>query len=108
MSALLRDLYGHQAWADAEHWRALEAHPPALEDARLRERLHHIHHVQRIFLWVVRDQPARFAVTRPEDFASPTALKEYARTYHGEVAGFLGSLDEAGLARRVRIPFFKD
>jgi hypothetical protein len=26
MNSLLLDLYGHQAWADAEHWRAIGAH----------------------------------------------------------------------------------
>ncbi|MGA9362746.1 MAG: hypothetical protein WBW16_00070 [Bacteroidota bacterium] len=30
MNDLLLDLYAHQAWADAEHWRAFEAKPGAL------------------------------------------------------------------------------
>lgn len=52
MNRLLRDLYYHQAWADAEHWRALEAFPTALEDTTLRGRLHHYHFVQHAFLWL--------------------------------------------------------
>ena len=46
MPSYLEELYAHQEWADAEHWRALEAHPPALEDKAIRDRLHHIHLVQ--------------------------------------------------------------
>ena len=53
MDQLLRDLYGHQAWADAEHWRAIEAHPAARDDQAIRRRLYHLHSVQRGFMWVV-------------------------------------------------------
>src|SRR5438876_7091463 len=60
MHRLLRDLYGHQAWTDAEHYRAIEAHPPARDDRAIRERLHHIHLVQRAFLWAVTGQTTAF------------------------------------------------
>lgn len=108
MSQMLRDLYAHQAWADAEHWRALEAQPGALQDVKLWERLHHIHIVERAFLWAMRDQSQRFEITKPEDYTTPAALKRYAREYHDEVAAFLGTLDDAGLEAAVGIPWFKD
>jgi hypothetical protein len=53
MHSLLRDLYGHQAWADAEQWRAVHAYAPASADTAIRERLHHMHLVQRAFRWIV-------------------------------------------------------
>jgi hypothetical protein len=56
MNSHLHELYGHQEWADAEHWRAFEAYPAALEDRAIRERLHHIHLVQHGFLWVASPQ----------------------------------------------------
>ena len=37
--SVLRDLWNHHAWADAEHWGAFEAFPRALEDRSLLERL---------------------------------------------------------------------
>ena len=46
----LQELYLHQEWADAEHWRAFESFPQALEDKAIRERLLHIHLVQHAFL----------------------------------------------------------
>jgi hypothetical protein len=42
MNPLLRDFCQHQAWADAEHWRAIEAHPAAAQDAAIKNRLHHV------------------------------------------------------------------
>ena len=72
MDKLLHDLYSHQAWADAEHWRAIEACASALQDKVVRERLHHIHLVQHGFLSVVTGRP--FTLTKPEDF-SDSSLK---------------------------------
>src|SRR5262252_828635 len=67
MASLLRDLYDHQHWADAEHWRVIEAHPSAAADQALRTRLHHINLVQRAFRWMVGDRQSPFAMTKTED-----------------------------------------
>jgi uncharacterized damage-inducible protein DinB len=108
VDSLLRDLYGHQAWADAEHWRALEAHPPALADKAIRDRLHHIHIVQRSFRWIIGDRQTAFEFTTTEDFRPPGALKEYAREYHVEMAAFLDGLSDVRLAERIVVPWFRD
>jgi uncharacterized damage-inducible protein DinB len=104
----LRDLYAHQAWADAEHWNAIGAHPGAREDAAIRQRLHHIHFVQHAFLWTVgaRDRP--FSVTKPDDFTSFDRLREYAREYHVQLPIVLRELTDARLAEPVSIVWFKD
>jgi uncharacterized damage-inducible protein DinB len=39
---LLKDLAHYQAWADAEHWKALHANAALLEDADIRKRMNHI------------------------------------------------------------------
>jgi uncharacterized damage-inducible protein DinB len=102
----LHDLYRHQAWADAEHWRAFEGHPPALEDRAIRERLHHIHLVQRAFLSAARGEP--IVGTRPSEFESMAALKEYGVQYHREVGPFVEGLSDARLGELMQIPWFKD
>ncbi len=107
MNPLLCDLYGHQAWADAEHWRAIEAHPPAASDPAIRNRLHHLHIVQRGFQWAVTDQTIRFTFTRPEDFALDQ-LKAYAIEYHEAIARLLDGMTDARLAETIAIPWFKD
>ncbi len=107
MDAQLCDLYGHQAWADAELWAALEAHPQALGDLAIRERMHHIHIVQRSFRWIVGDRKAPFAFTKADDFADPRALKDYARTYHAEALPFVAGLTDAQLDTRIGVPWFE-
>jgi uncharacterized damage-inducible protein DinB len=102
---LIADFHGHQAWADAEHWRALLAHPPALSDARLFERLHHIHVVQHAFLCIATGQSYQGRAVSEFD---PPALLAWARQYHEAAAGVVGALDEAALEREVGVPWFQD
>jgi uncharacterized damage-inducible protein DinB len=108
MNPLLRDLYGHQTWADAEGWRAIEAHPPACDDAAIRARLHHIHLVQRAFRWIAGGRESPLALTTPADFASLAALKTYARDYHDEIAHFVSTLTAERLDTLIDIPWFKE
>jgi uncharacterized damage-inducible protein DinB len=103
----LRDLYAHQAWADAEHWNAIAAHPAAREDAAIRQRLHHLHFVQHAFLWTVGPRDHPFGLTKPGDFISFDRLREYAREYHVQ-APFLRDLSDVRLGEPVSIAWFKD
>jgi uncharacterized damage-inducible protein DinB len=107
MNALLRDFYGHQAWADAEHWRAIESHPAARDDAAIRARLYHIHLVQRAFRSFVGDRQTSFDV-KADDFATLAHLKAWARAYHDEMLPLLDSLSDSRLAERVDIQWFHD
>src|SRR2546423_8231682 len=106
MNPLLRDLYGHQEWADAEHWRAIQAHPPAAADDALHTRLHHINLVQRAFRWIVGDRRAPFEITKPEDFTSLHDLKLATREYHDEVVRFLAALPHGRFDETIEVPWF--
>jgi uncharacterized damage-inducible protein DinB len=106
MNPLLRDFCAHQFWADAEHWSAIEAHSAAAADVAIRSRLHHIHQVPRGFAWAVGDRETVAALTRPEDFSSLPALKQYARASHDQLARFLASVDDR-LDERIAIPWFR-
>jgi uncharacterized damage-inducible protein DinB len=108
MNPLLSDLYGHQAWADAEHWRAIGRHEPAREDPAIRTRLHHIHLVQRIFRWAVGDRSTPFELSKPEDFPSFDQLRAYGREYHDEMAGFFDAIGDHRLAERITMPWVQD
>ena len=109
MRDYLIDLYRHQEWADAEQWRAYEAHPAALSDKALWERLHHIHLVQRFFLAIARgDNMNELTITKPEDYATPHALKTYAREFHRAAEQFLSTTDREALKRSINVPWFKD
>jgi uncharacterized damage-inducible protein DinB len=100
MNVLLDDLYGHQAWADAEHWRAIEAHAPARDDHAIRDRLHHIHLVQRSFIWAVGDRATPFAFSKPDDFKTFDDLKSFARESHAITSQVRTGVTDTELARR--------
>ena len=108
MNPLLRDFCAHQFWADAEHWRAIEAHSAAAADAAIRSRLHHIHQVQRGFAWAVGDRATVPALTRPEDFAALPALKEYAQASHDQLTRILDHVSDERLDERIVIPWFQN
>lgn len=108
MNALIRDLYGHQSWADAEHWRAIEAHPQARDDLAIRSRLHHLHLVQRSFMWAVGDRTAAFALSKPDDFKTLDDLKAFARESHADIDHVLSRATDARLTESVTMPWFKD
>jgi uncharacterized damage-inducible protein DinB len=106
MHSLLRDLYDHQEWADAAHWRAFEALPAAREHVGLRRRLHHIHQVQRMFVWAIGDRAAAPTPTNPDDFQSFEDLKAYARGSHEQIRQMLSGLAAERLAATITMPWF--
>jgi len=106
MSSLLADLYGHQEWADAAHWRAIAACSAARDDLAIRTLLLHIHLVQRFFMFACGDGKAPPEIPEPGDVPAFEALKAYARVSHERVRAFVDSSPD--LDRRVTIPWFKD
>jgi len=107
MASYLEELYGHQEWADAEHWRAIEAYPAALEDKAIRERLHHIHLVQHGFSWVTAVQRAEFIFKKMEDFPSMSDLKKYGQQGLAELRERLKSTNENRMEEIIEVPWFK-
>jgi len=107
MSSYLDELYSHQEWADAEHWRSFEAHSPALEDKAVRERLHHIHLVQHAFLWVTGTRTEPFANCKLEEFSGISDLKKYAQEGLSRLNDFVKSLESARADEIIEIPWFR-
>jgi uncharacterized damage-inducible protein DinB len=108
MNPLLRDLIDHQLWADAEQWTAIGAHPPAREDKAIRDRLHHLHLVQRAFVWVTGDRADAFAFSKPEDFASFDALRDFARGSHAQIVQRRDAVSAERSGERIDLPWFAD
>jgi uncharacterized damage-inducible protein DinB len=102
--SLLRELIRHMEWADAEVWRAVLAHEPAVNDARLKNLLTHLHLVQRLFLILWTKQPFDPAGSQPE-CATLADLRAWALTYYPEASGFLAALDESMLKDVVEMPW---
>ena len=108
MNALLRDLLGHQFWADAELWAAVAAHDAARVDKAIHGRYHHLHQVQRFFVWAVTDRAEQPSLTSPEDFESLARLREYARESHAQIKRCVSSLTDGRLEQSVVIPWFRE
>lgn len=107
MTSYIDELYAHQEWADAEHWRAFESHPASLEDKAIRERLLHIHQVQHGFLWVTSPERWEFAFKKLEDFPSMADLKAYARQGLTEFGELLKKTDQRRMEEIIAVPWFK-
>jgi len=106
VDSYLAELYGHQEWADAEHWRAFESHPTALQDKAIRERLVHIHLVQHGFLWLLGPRNQQFEVKKIEDFTNISDLKKYGREGLVQMNAFVKGLGGQH-AEMVEVPWFK-
>jgi uncharacterized damage-inducible protein DinB len=99
---LLRELFRQMEWADALVWKAVFGAPAAAADSVIRQRLHHLHLVQRAFLLIWRSQPMDFKGT---DSWTPEQLARWGYEYHRDVAGFLDSLTPASLDGEVHLPW---
>jgi len=108
MDDWLNDLYPHQAWADAEHWLAIGAVPPARDDQAIRQRLYHLHFVQHAFLWTIGDRAQPFRMVKSDDFPTFESLKAYAREFHEQAQSVVSSLSSTRLAEKVAIVWFND
>jgi uncharacterized damage-inducible protein DinB len=101
-SGLLKDLFRHMEWADALVWSVALKTPTLVGDTSLRERLHHVHLVQRAFLHVWRGEQMHFEGT---DALRGKSLAKWGREYHSDVRGFLATLEGPQLDDPVHLPW---
>jgi uncharacterized damage-inducible protein DinB len=89
-------------WADAQVWAAVAALPAAADDASLRQRLHHIHMVQRAFLQVWKGDASG---PQRSGFDDNAALLGWAREYYAGIDGYLDGLGGEDLQRAAVVPW---
>jgi uncharacterized damage-inducible protein DinB len=99
MLDVIQDLYLHQEWADAKHWRAILASGPAREDAELKERLVHLHGAQQ--RWLGRWQGVTLGFAKAGDFASMEDVFHFAQACHAALRAFLSLQTGASVAKEV-------
>lgn len=97
----LNDLFRHMEWADALVWRCVLPADRLAEDAGIRERLFHIHLVQRAFLLFWRE-PSR-PLPEPPAFSAAAALAAWGREYHREAAEYFKTIDLSAMDAPVSI-----
>src|SRR4051794_23427256 len=104
MLAMIRDLFAHQAWADAEMWRFVAATPAAQSDQKVLELLNHIHAVQRYFLSAVQGEP--LTVEELRKIIPLSELRESFRRYHDQADRYLPKVRESHLHDPIVVPWF--
>jgi len=100
----LQDLLHHQAWADAAFFRAWQV-SGMLQDPELRMRMDHQVTTQEAFLQVLRGEEVPQSDRPTADYHELLARCEAA---HLELQALLDGLDENGLARQIRVPWFPE
>ena len=99
MLETIRDLYHHQEWADATHWKAILGSDTARQDADLKARLVHLHGAQQV--WLGRWQGVSLPFPKAEDHASMEDTYHFAQACHAALRAFLSLQQDADLARSV-------
>ncbi len=100
MLSHIHELYRHQAWADAEHWKCVLAFEPARQDRALRERLLHIHGAQQ--LWMARWQDLPWSFPDMEQFPEITDILHLAKGCEVAFKHYVGALKAEDLGRTLR------
>ena len=101
-SDMLRELYRHMEWADAQVWAAALRTERAASDTTLRDTLLHLHGVQRAFLSMWNGQTPQ--MPGADQFPDLVALRQWARPCYGEASAFLEAASTSALAEPVLIP----
>jgi uncharacterized damage-inducible protein DinB len=95
MDSYIDQLCQHSVWADDEYWNAIKAHPPALADTNIRERLLHIHLAQHAFLWAIGPRGSEFQDRKLADFPKMEDLRAYGREHHRRLLALMATLPPA-------------
>lgn len=102
LTSIIQDQYRHMEWADARIWHAVMTSDAAKADGALRQRLHHLHAVQRAFLAVWRNEPVDFTAGAS---LGPDELATWGRDYHREALQFVETFSEPELDRPIVLPW---
>ncbi len=83
----LRELYAHMEWADAKVWAGILSSEQAVQDAVVRDKLVHIHMVQRVYLNTWTQRP--WEPPTAKDVCDQHAVWRWAQPYYEEAKEFL-------------------
>ncbi len=94
-------LFAHAEWADAQAWKAVLA--SGIEDAELREKLHHQHVVQWAYLRIWRGAWA--APPALDAFPTLVSMRDWSREAHFDIATYLKSVEPGRVGDEVQFPW---
>ena len=104
MNSMLRELFEHQAWADAALLEAVRGNPGAWQDEKLRWTLHHIAMVQRAFYSLYTGSP----FDMEKEGKVPESLSDLDASFreaHQQQLGYIAQLADDQLSRNLDMPW---
>lgn len=99
MLDVIQDLYAHQEWADASHWRVILGSDAARKDPELKERLVHLHAAQQV--WLGRWQGVSLPFPKADDHAGIEDTHHFAQACHAALRAYLSLRKEADMAEAI-------
>lgn len=96
---MLQELARHQAWADAEHWKALHVNAALLEDQEMRKRLSHMTTACKMLQTLARGETPDMAAMK--DRESIAEIESAMAKANEDLAATLASVD---LEKMVALP----
>lgn len=106
MKEIIVDLFGHQAWADAEVLNTIGKNQIAKEDLAIRKRLNHLHQAHRAFLQFAKGETLDHKIL--SDISEWETLKSSFMQYHENALQFIKEITDSRLIENADIPWFKD
>jgi uncharacterized damage-inducible protein DinB len=99
----LQDLMRHMEWADCLVWNSVLTLPDAQSDSDMRERLHHMHTVQWVYLQIWRGEPIDMRDLL--SFKDLRAMHAWVRDYYHTVPDYFATVDAEALGQEVQLPW---
>ncbi len=101
---IIQELFRQMEWADAKIWTAILESSEAAGDEKMRERLYHIHMVQRAFLKVWKGEIPQ---PRASDFTESRALLAWGREGHDQITEYMSGIADMDLSRLIVMPWIE-
>ena len=105
MDPILDQQLAHMEWADARLWTSVLALAATPRIEPIRDLLHHLHLVQRLYLQIWRGEP--LTMSKPKDFADLESLCRWAREPYAPARRLVADCTAEDLEREVRFPWEK-
>lgn len=96
---LLQELARHQAWADAEHWKAIRGNPALLEDEEIHKRLNHMINAANMLMGLAAGEPPDLA--KMKELKPMDQLEADMAQMNEKLAAAVASSD---LERKIQLP----
>ena len=103
--SIIKNLFKHMQWADAEVWKVVEQSPNIENDKKIKLLLYHIHLVQFLFLKIWKNE--KLDHPKEDEINNLIEIREWSKENYSELNNFLDEFDENQLEKIVQIPWAK-